>query len=305
MAESEPAEETFPVRVAARMSGLKPELIRAWEQRHGAVEPARTAGGTRRYSRRDVERLDLLRRVVHTGHRIGNVAALSEAELEARLATVAGGSPSALGEDLIESLIGACDRHDTAEIRTLLGERLSSLGPVDFALDVALPFMHRVGAAWEEGSLGIASEHLATAVVRAFLLDLIQPAPEGKGAPRLIFAAPSSERHDLGLLAAAVVANQSGAEIIFLGADMPEEDLRTAAAAARVEAVVLGIVCLPNAHDQIKDVRKALPKSVSLWIGGAGIAGLPPISGVERLVHFRDLEAFVAELRFPRSEVTP
>jgi MerR family transcriptional regulator, heat shock protein HspR len=52
----------FVISVAAEMSELHPQTLRAYE-RDGLLEPFRTPGGTRRYSRRDVERLRLIRRL--------------------------------------------------------------------------------------------------------------------------------------------------------------------------------------------------------------------------------------------------
>jgi MerR family transcriptional regulator/heat shock protein HspR len=52
----------YVISVAAAMSDLHPQTLRAYE-RDGLLEPARTPGGTRRYSRRDVERLRLIRRL--------------------------------------------------------------------------------------------------------------------------------------------------------------------------------------------------------------------------------------------------
>jgi MerR family transcriptional regulator, heat shock protein HspR len=52
----------YVISVAAEMSELHPQTLRAYE-RDGLLEPARTPGGTRRYSRRDVERLRLIRRL--------------------------------------------------------------------------------------------------------------------------------------------------------------------------------------------------------------------------------------------------
>jgi len=52
----------FVISVAAEMSELHPQTLRAYE-RDGLLEPYRTPGGTRRYSRRDVERLRLIRRL--------------------------------------------------------------------------------------------------------------------------------------------------------------------------------------------------------------------------------------------------
>jgi MerR family transcriptional regulator/heat shock protein HspR len=52
----------YVISVAAAMSDLHPQTLRAYE-RDGLLEPARTPGGTRRYSRRDIERLRLIRRL--------------------------------------------------------------------------------------------------------------------------------------------------------------------------------------------------------------------------------------------------
>ena len=55
---------TYPLRTITRLTGLSPELLRAWERRYNAIRPLRTAGGTRRYTNQDLERLKLLKAVV-------------------------------------------------------------------------------------------------------------------------------------------------------------------------------------------------------------------------------------------------
>jgi MerR family transcriptional regulator/heat shock protein HspR len=52
----------FVISIAAEMSALHPQTLRAYE-RDGLLTPYRTPGGTRRYSMRDVERLRLIRRL--------------------------------------------------------------------------------------------------------------------------------------------------------------------------------------------------------------------------------------------------
>ena len=37
---------TYPLRAVVRMTGLSPELLRAWERRYRAIEPLRTPGAT-------------------------------------------------------------------------------------------------------------------------------------------------------------------------------------------------------------------------------------------------------------------
>jgi MerR family transcriptional regulator, heat shock protein HspR len=58
-----PDDEDAPVyviSVAAELADLHPQTLRAYE-REGLLTPARTEGGTRRYSHRDVERLRLIK----------------------------------------------------------------------------------------------------------------------------------------------------------------------------------------------------------------------------------------------------
>lgn len=56
----DPDAPVYVISVAAELAELHPQTLRAYE-REGLLTPARTEGGTRRYSRRDVERLRFIR----------------------------------------------------------------------------------------------------------------------------------------------------------------------------------------------------------------------------------------------------
>ena len=59
-----PAHDAFPLRTVAAMTGLTPDVIRAWEKRYAVVAPVRGARGARLYSAADIAHLRLLARVV-------------------------------------------------------------------------------------------------------------------------------------------------------------------------------------------------------------------------------------------------
>lgn len=83
---SETATETyFKIGTVARLTGIPTDTIRMWERRYGAVEPHRSASGTRVYTQEDVTRLTALKRLVDAGHSIGTVAGLPTPQLEERL----------------------------------------------------------------------------------------------------------------------------------------------------------------------------------------------------------------------------
>jgi DNA-binding transcriptional MerR regulator len=48
---------TYSIGAVAKMVRVRPATLRTWEERYGIVQPVRSAGGHRLYSRRDIERL--------------------------------------------------------------------------------------------------------------------------------------------------------------------------------------------------------------------------------------------------------
>lgn len=56
------ADPVYIISVAAELAGVHPQTLRTYE-RKGLIKPARTAGGTRRYSERDVNRVRLIQQL--------------------------------------------------------------------------------------------------------------------------------------------------------------------------------------------------------------------------------------------------
>ena len=71
----------FAISVAAELAGLHPQTLRVYE-REGLIEPARSSGGTRRYSGDDVERLRLIGALTATGLNVAGVKRVLAMEAE-------------------------------------------------------------------------------------------------------------------------------------------------------------------------------------------------------------------------------
>ena len=63
---NERTQALFVISVAAELAGMHPQTLRVYESR-GLVEPFRTPGGTRRYSRADIERLEVIQNLSEQG----------------------------------------------------------------------------------------------------------------------------------------------------------------------------------------------------------------------------------------------
>jgi DNA-binding transcriptional MerR regulator/methylmalonyl-CoA mutase cobalamin-binding subunit len=277
---------TYSLGLVSRLTGLSPHVLRAWERRYGAVSPVRTPGGTRRYREADLSRLRLLQAAVAAGHPIGDVARLDEAALAQRVAVHAGDARPALGE-----ILAAFDRLDMGEAERLLGVQLAALGARRFAHDVVMPLLTEVGSRWEKKELCMASEHLASAVVRSLLGVLLRRRGSGAPTPALLFTTLTGDRHELAVLVAAVTAADLGANAVYLGPDLPPSEVALAVEKTDAAAVIAGISRFNGVKtraESLRELRRALPRRVAVWVGGSGLDGLELPAGVES---FGSLEA--------------
>ena len=75
-----PEVAVYVISVAAELSGLHPQTLRAYE-RLGLITPGRTVGGGRRYSHRDIEKLRAIAELTSAGVGVEGVRRLLELEL--------------------------------------------------------------------------------------------------------------------------------------------------------------------------------------------------------------------------------
>ena len=71
--EDNPSRGVYPISVAAELVGTGSQNLRAYE-RHGLIEPARTGGGTRRYSSDDLDRLRRIGELLDAGLNLAGIA---------------------------------------------------------------------------------------------------------------------------------------------------------------------------------------------------------------------------------------
>jgi DNA-binding transcriptional MerR regulator len=281
------AEAPYPVGAVARLTGLSVHVLRSWERRYGAVRPQRTARGSRRYSEADVARLRLLRAAVGSGHPISALAPLSDASISAMLEP-RGDTPAMR----FEEVLAAIARLDAAELERLLALQLFALGPRGFARDFVTPLFVEIGARWESGRLSVAAEHMATFVAGSLLGGAFRTAPPPKRRRPILFTTPAGERHEFGVLVAALVAASAGADAVYLGTDLPASEVARAVSQLGARAVALSAVALAPSDTTayLRALCGDLDRGVTVWLGGA--AGRRVASFPDGVRHTESLDAF-------------
>jgi methanogenic corrinoid protein MtbC1 len=169
---------------------------------------------------------------------------------------------------------------------------------VRFAREFACPLVREIGERWASGRLGVPAEHLATGVLRSMLGSALQPSAASRLGPRIVFATPTGERHELGLQTAALTALGAGASPIYLGAELPVEDLVEATETTGASVLALSLVTIPAAQAAriVNALRGGLSDAVRIWLGGSRASELELPDAVERIESLEELEQQVALL---------
>jgi MerR family transcriptional regulator/heat shock protein HspR len=71
----------YVISVAAELAGMHPQTLRIYERR-GLVDPARTGGGSRRYSEADIARLLRIQQLTNEGLNLAGVKRVLDLEAE-------------------------------------------------------------------------------------------------------------------------------------------------------------------------------------------------------------------------------
>ena len=288
-----------PIRAVSKLTGVAIDTLRAWERRYGAVTPARDDRG-RLYSDADVARLRLLHGAVSQGHAIGRIASLTDVELRAVAKTAIIAPPAPDRRIDTRALLQAMTDFDAAAVDAEIGRFAATLPPHALLREVVMPLLSSIGDAWHERRTTVAHEHLISATLRNVLGSLLRVYARRRpaDASSLLFATPSGERHELGTLGAAMLAATSGANVLYLGPDLPARDIAASAGPARVRAVILGVTRSTDTRhtaSQLRIVARQLPDEVELWLGGPHARRYAAALG-DRALILDDFEAFGREL---------
>ncbi|HEY9722241.1 MAG TPA: MerR family transcriptional regulator [Oscillatoriaceae cyanobacterium] len=282
----------YSIAVVSRLTGLKADTIRAWERRYGAIVPARSQGRQRSYSAADVSRLLLLQKAIEAGQAIGRIAQLPDDALKELVPTA--DTPQPVG---LDAVLLALEHFDAPAADRELRRLAALMPPRRFVRELAVPLMHRMGAAWAEGRFGVAQEHLGTALLRSFLDAMLRVQERAADRAPLLLATLPGELHELGLLSVGLLAATYGVPVLPLGPQLPVDEIARAARATH--ARVIGLSAASASETLLEDLEAldaALGPDQAIWLGGRGCANLPAAELPSRCRVFGPLESLEPEL---------
>jgi hypothetical protein len=260
-----------------RETGLGKDQLRKWRQRFGFPPADVAADGKPAYSRKTVDQLLLIKRLLEAGFRPAQVVGKTPRELEKLKLSIGLLAPVVSRGETTQALLDQLKRADMAGFQALLNEARTTRSLFDFVRDTVTPLMIAMGEAWTADEIDIHHEHLGTCCIERFLHAEILKFPPGAGAPCILFALPPGEHHLLGLLMIESVLAEQGARTISIGSDIPLNNLKLAAISCQADVVALSFSFAYPAREAaptLLHLRRLLPPAIQIWAGGAGLRGV-------------------------------
>ena len=227
--------ELVPIREVARLTGVNPVTLRAWERRYGLIQPTRTDSGHRLYSMADVEAVRNILSWTERGVAVSKVGAiLSRAPDEANEQ-----SDVVTGEwaEWIAQVQRAVSRFDESRLEQVYGQIFSTYPlPVVFE-EVLLPVWKNL--LLRQNEYGQTSEWLfLDAFLRARVLQRLQLG-RGIGGDRILLAAATGQCRELELLVSGLFLSSERLAVTVLAVGQPLNELPLICEQVRPRALVL------------------------------------------------------------------
>ena len=283
---------TFNMKAVVRETGIRPDTLRAWERRYDLPNPKRTVGGHRIYSQRDVDILKWLMVRQEEGLSISHAVELFKRLEEegqdpilssrfGRLGEVGDAQPAISGGDTIQEMrdawLVACRSFDEPSADRILSQAFALFPPEQVCVELLQKGMVAIGQGWYEGSTTVQQEHFASALAMRRLDAMLAAMPVASQPGRLLIGCPPEEEHTFGLILLTVLLRRRGMDVVYLGANVPIEQLAMTVATVQPRLAIFLAQQLASAAS-LRDLASFLSKEqVPLAFGGRIFVNAPAV----------------------------
>lgn len=293
----------YTVKQVSALTGIGPDRLRAWERRYGVVSPTRSESGYRLYDDADLARLRMMVQLVETGapaslaadqvraaHARPEVDTGTDADAAARSRTAGGRDaaraalpalPSDSALPALDALVSPAASLDGGELDRLL-DRAFAAGSFESVVEHwLLPALTELGEAWVDGRIDVAGEHFVSGAVQARLSQAFEAAGTALEGPVVLVGLPPGSLHALGSLCFATCLRRLGADVRWLGSDLPVDSWVHAVGRLAPAGVVLSAPTTRDTEPAVTVIRRLreLHPALLVFVGG-GAAKVDAVEGI-------------------------
>ena len=280
----------YNLNAVLRETGLKADLLRAWERRYNLPKPQRTEGGHRLYSAFDIEvikwlmqkqaegltisrAVDLWHTMVNTGNDPFNEK--SPPDQVVKPATMANAETGMA--QLRSDLVKACLEFNTVRSEEILNLAFA-MHPIEtVCTEILEGGMKEIGNGWYEDKVTVQQEHFASSLISRRLQTLISMTPPPNRSQTILIGCPSGELHTLPMLQMDLFLRRRGLKVINLGADVPVEQLVNTVVQLKPDLIIMAAQTLRTAANLQESFLALQASGKNLAFGGLIFNRIPAL----------------------------
>ncbi|MBC7571306.1 MAG: MerR family transcriptional regulator, partial [Spirosoma sp.] len=239
----------YSIKDLEQLSGIKAHTLRIWEQRYSIISPKRTDTNIRTYDDQDLKLVLNISLLKDHGYKISEISKLAVEDMFQEVIRI---SDRQLNyPDQIHALTISMIDLDEERFEKIISTNILQFGFENTMIHIIYPFLSRLGTLWITGSVGPAQEHFISNLIRQKLIVAIdgqvnKQRPNGK---KYMLFLPEGESHEIGLLFANYIIRARYNKVIYLGQNLPFNELIFAYNVHRPDYIFTAITSTPSNHE--------------------------------------------------------
>ncbi len=235
----------FTIKDIENLSGVKAHTIRIWEQRYNFLKPQRTGTNIRYYSNEELKIILNIALLNKFGFKISHIDKMNVQEIHQKLHLLS--HRQAQQERTTNELISFMVDLDLDRFEEILDTQIQEKGIEKIINEIVFPFLEKIGILWVTNNINPAQEHLITNIIRQKILVGIETTvSQIKSNKVALLFLPEGEFHELGLLYVYYLLRTRGVKVLYLGADVPLDDMSYIAKAKKPDYLYTHLTAVAN-----------------------------------------------------------
>jgi len=230
----------YSIKDLEKITGIKAHTIRIWEKRYGIVEPLRTQTNIRYYSDEDLRHLMNIAILNKYGYKISNIQSMSSVEITKCVIDLS--NQDVDNDHQVDNLVMSMIEMDEQRFDRIISSSIIKHGFEYTFENLLYAFLEKIGLLWQIGKVIPAQEHFISQLIRQKILMAIEGQHELHEVHKsfLLFL-PENEYHELGLLYINYLIRKAGHKVIYLGQNVPFQNLKNVFEIHQVDYLVTSI----------------------------------------------------------------
>ena len=217
--------KNFSIRDLENISGIKAHTIRIWEKRYNLLSPERSKTNIRYYSHQNLQKLLNIVLLNNNNYKISKISKMSDELINITARDLA--LNTTINDDAINSLKLSMFKFDKVSFNTTYNKLLDKKNFREIFNEVFIPFLEHLGLLWQTETILPVHEHFISNLITQKIqinTDELKYTKISSDNVFILFL-PANEIHELGLLYLNYELVLRGHRTIYLGQNLPLNNL--------------------------------------------------------------------------------